>query len=94
MEMTENEFRHYQSHMNSHVKSVTIEEARECVGELFKVVGWLIFNKLSLNIKKTNYIIFHPYQKRVNLNICIKAYDSRTKTFFDLERKDHVKYLG
>ena len=31
--------------------------------ELFKVVGWLIANKLSLNIKKTNYIIFHPYQK-------------------------------
>ena len=26
--------------------------------ELFKVVGWLIANKLSLNIKKTNYIIF------------------------------------
>ena len=25
--------------------------------ELFKVVGWLIANKLSLNIKKTNYII-------------------------------------
>ena len=31
--------------------------------ELIKVVGWLIANKLSLNIKKTNYIIFHPYQK-------------------------------
>ena len=62
--------------------------------ELFKVVGWLIANKLSLNIKKTNYIIFHPYQKRINFNIRIKAYDSRTKTFFDLERKDHVKYLG
>lgn len=62
--------------------------------ELFKVVGWLIANKLSLNIKKTNYIIFHPYQKRINFNIRIKAYDSHTKTFFDLERKDHVKYLG
>ena len=62
--------------------------------ELIKVVGWLIANKLSLNSKKTNYIIFHPYQKRINFNIHIKAYDSRTKTFFDLERKDHVKYLG
>ena len=62
--------------------------------ELFKVVDWLIANKLSLNIKKTNYIIFHPYQKRINFNIRIKAYDSRTKTFFDLERKNHVKYLG
>ena len=31
--MTENEFIHYQSHMIGHVESVTIEEARECVGE-------------------------------------------------------------
>ena len=31
--------------------------------ELIKVVGWLIANKLWLNIKKTNYIIFHPYKK-------------------------------
>ena len=75
---------------NKNLKS--LETIVNC--ELFKVVGWLIANKLSLNIKKTNYIIFHPYQKRINYNICIKAYDSRTKTFFDLERKDHVKYLG
>ena len=33
MEMTENEIIHYQSHMNGHVESVTIEEARECVGK-------------------------------------------------------------
>ena len=62
--------------------------------ELSKVVGWLIANKLSFNTKKTNYIIFHPYQKRNVFDIRIKVYDSRTKTFFDLERNDHVKYLG
>ena len=33
IEMTENEFIHYQSHMIGHVESVTIEEGRECVGE-------------------------------------------------------------
>ena len=33
IEMTENEFIHYQSRMIGHVESVTIEEARECVGE-------------------------------------------------------------
>ena len=59
--------------------------------ELSKVVGWLIANKLSLSIKKTNYIIFHPCQTRIVFDICIKVYDSRTKTFYDLERKDHVK---
>ena len=33
VEMTENEFIHYQSHIIGHVELVTIEEARECVGE-------------------------------------------------------------
>ena len=33
IEMTDNEFIHYQYHMISHEESVTIEEARECVGE-------------------------------------------------------------
>ena len=33
IEMTENEFIHYHSHMIDHVESVTIEEVRECVGE-------------------------------------------------------------
>lgn len=33
IEMIENEFIHYQSHMIGRVESVTIEEARECVGE-------------------------------------------------------------
>ena len=28
--------------------------------ELLKIVDWLTANKLSLNVKKTNYIIFHP----------------------------------
>ena len=33
IEMSENEFIYYQSHMFGHIESVTIEEARECVGE-------------------------------------------------------------
>ena len=31
--LTENEFIHYQSDTIGHVESVTIKEARECVGE-------------------------------------------------------------
>jgi len=33
MEMTENKFIHYQYSIIGHVESVTIEEARECVGK-------------------------------------------------------------
>ena len=32
--------------------------------ELSKVCKWLISNKLSLNIRKSNFIIFRPYQKK------------------------------
>ena len=31
--------------------------------ELHKVSNWLLANRLSLNIKKTKYSIFHTYQK-------------------------------
>ena len=29
--------------------------------ELVKVSDWLHANKLTLNTKKSNYVIFHPY---------------------------------
>ena len=41
--------------------------------ELLKIVDWLTANKLSLNVKKTNYIIFHLYQKRLNYDVNIKT---------------------
>ena len=35
--------------------------------ELSKVYAWLIANKLSLNIKKSNFVIFRPKQKKTTL---------------------------
>ena len=40
--------------------------------ELSRVCQWLTANKLSLNIKKTNFVIFHPYQKRLNYEVTLK----------------------
>ena len=34
--------------------------------EIFRVYNWLIANKLSLNIKKSNFVIFRPRQKKLN----------------------------
>ena len=62
--------------------------------ELSKVCEWLTANKLSLNIKKTNFVIFHPYQKRLNHEVTLKIYDNHTHKQFSLERKDYIKYLG
>ena len=37
--------------------------------ELCKLYDWLIANKLSLNIKKSNYVIFRPRQKMSNTKL-------------------------
>ena len=37
--------------------------------ELAKIMIWLKVNKLSLNLTETNFMIFHPRQKKVNVNV-------------------------
>ena len=39
--------------------------------ELAKIIIWLKVNKLSLNLAKTNSMIFHPRQKKVNVNVAL-----------------------
>jgi len=40
--------------------------------ELCKVANWLACNKLSLNVKKTHFMIFKAKNKKMNHNINIK----------------------
>ena len=44
--------------------------------ELLNVWDWLSANKLSINIKKTYFVIFHPYQKRLYYEVKLKIYDN------------------
>ena len=62
--------------------------------ELRKVFEWLTTNKLSLNIKKSNFVIFHPYQKKLNYKVNLRISDYSNTTSGVLECKDYVKYLG
>ena len=39
--------------------------------ELFHVKTWLSANKLSLNIAKSNFVIFHPPPQKKTFNIMI-----------------------
>ena len=56
--------------------------------ELNKIYSWHCPNKLSLNIDKTNFVFFHPHQKKimhtVNLHINNK----------NIKQENFVKYLG
>ena len=62
--------------------------------ELFKVSEWLNANKLTLNAKKSNYVIFRPYQRKLGYLVNIQVFDNSTNTFTSLECKEHVRYLG
>ena len=53
----------------------------------------LMANKLSLNTKKSNFVTFRPYQKRMNFDVTIKLFDDKNSLIL-LKRKDYVKYLG
>ena len=62
--------------------------------ELETVSDWLFANKLSLNIAKSNFVIFHTYQKKVNYIPNLKVFDHNTHQHVSLEHKNYVKYLG
>ena len=56
--------------------------------ELRKLGTWLIVNRLSLNIDKTNFLIFHPYNKPLKQRITLKIHKKA------ISESDYIKYLG
>ena len=56
--------------------------------ELEKLYLWLNVNRLSLNIDKTNFIIFHPYNKPLKQHVTIKINKKA------INEKESIKYLG
>ena len=78
------------AHKNLKLLETTVNE------ELIKVCDWLIANKLTLNIQKSNYVIFRPFQKKKKLTSKMqdKIFDNASGKFIDLTNKEYVKYLG
>ena len=62
--------------------------------ELHKLYIWLTSNKLTLNIKKSNFVIFRPYQKRLSFQPKISIFDNEKNVSVPLDCKEYVKYLG
>ncbi len=61
--------------------------------ELVEVCEWLNSNKLTLNLRKTNYVIFRPHQKKQNYQDSVKLFDN-TNNSIEIECKEFAKYLG
>ena len=62
--------------------------------ELRNIGNWLMVNKLSLNVKKSNFVLFRLYQKRIDYEENIKIFDYSANSLVSLERKECVRYLG
>ena len=72
---------------NIYYESDSLQNLEKTIKELHKLYLWLNVNRLSLNIDKTNYIIFHPYNKPMKEHITIKMNKKAIK------EKEFIKYL-
>ena len=61
--------------------------------ELYNVCQWLNANKLTINAKKSNFVLFRPAQKRINHQPCIRIPDNNNNGFALLECK-YCQILG
>ena len=74
---------------NIYYESNSIQDLEKTINkELNKLYLWLNVNRLSLNIDKTNYIIFHPYNNPMKQHITIKINNKA------INEKEFIKYLG
>ena len=62
--------------------------------ESAKLQDWFTANKLTISMKKSNFVIFHQFRMKQKLQVNIKLTDYKTSKFIYLEQKDSVKYLG
>ena len=70
----------------SHQNLFTLKETMN--RELINITSWLSANKLSLNIKKTHFIIFKSRGKKLNQNVKITINNQ------DIEQVKYTKFLG
>ena len=62
--------------------------------ELQNLYNWLTANKLTLNINTSNFVIFHPYQKRPAYQPKLCMFDNEKNNYVRLESKVDINYLG
>ena len=69
---------------------VGISNADDLVNnELEKIYDWLTVNRLSLNLTKTNFMIFHPKQKDISFLVPKLVINN-----IPIEKVDNFSFLG
>ena len=62
--------------------------------ELNNLHDWLTTNKLTLNTKKSNLVIFRSRQKKIRYLPQISIFDSEKNRRVSWEHKSYIKYLA
>ena len=70
------------------VPSLSANNVKLVNEELFKIHSWLSHNRLSVNVNKTKFILFHNKRKLVSNNIVLKINDS------NIQKTDCFDFLG
>ena len=87
-------FRLFADDTNVFVSSSNPKELEETINtELTRVKTWCDVNKLSINHKKTNFMIIKSAQKRLHTAVTVTIPDNEGSKFY-IKQKDHIKYLG
>ena len=74
---------------NIYYESNDLQSMEKIINEELKnLTLWLNVNRLSLNISKTNFVIFHTYNKPLQYNVTLKMNKKA------IVQKNHIKYLG
>ena len=72
--------------VTSHTMALSCGVPHNINSELTNVHNWLCSNNLSLNIDKSNFVIFHPTQ--ITVNFVLKLNNK------NLKQEPCIKYLG
>ena len=64
------------------------KDANHLVSIVNNELTWLKVNKVSLNLTKTNFMIIHPRQKKVNVNVPLTLENTVIKQVME------TKFLG
>ena len=74
---------------NIYYEAETVQKLETVINrELRELDTWLIVNRLSLNIAKTKFLVFHPYNKPMKQKITLKIHKKA------ISETEYIKYLG